>query len=215
MPHDYEPSSRRYRFNGRYVPRAELRKEIDKLSRFIRREASSIGAKYASGEIGIAEFEIAMRELLRAGHIVSASVGKGGRDQMTLKDWGRVGRKVKWQYEYLAKFSRKLASGRLSKAFTESRARSYASSIYVSYAESRFVAAKEAIADGDGDRGRGRGGDADSRPRCRLIQNSEEGCIECTADADEGWMDVDDMTEIGGRICGDFCKCELLFEDEI
>lgn len=212
MPHDYVRSSRKYRSpDGKYVGRAELRKLIGKLTDHVSTEAARIGKSYAAGRITITEFEIAMRELLKSAHIVSASVGKGGRDQMTLKDWGRVGRKVKWQYEYLAKFSRKLASGRLSKAFTESRARSYASSIYVSYAESRFVAAKEAIADGD----RGKGDDADSRPRCRLIQNSEEGCIECSADADEGWMDVDDMTEIGGRICQDFCKCLIEFEDEI
>ena len=49
---------------------------------------------------------------------------------------------------------------------------------------------------------------------CRLITNSQEGCQECADDEAAGWVDVNDMKEIGTRECGDFCKCDIEFEDE-
>jgi hypothetical protein len=205
MPHDFDPQTRQYRFNGRPVTRREVRDEVTKLITFVEKEAKPIADRYARGVINLSQFEIEMRELLKAGHIVSASVGRGGRARMQQKDWGRVGAKIRWQYDYLAKFTRKLSSGKLTKAYSENRAKSYASALYISFTDARMEAQTEVI---DG------GSDERREIQCRLIQNSEEGCVECESDAAEGWMSVDDMGEIGSRLCGDFCKCEIEFSDE-
>lgn len=209
MPHDYVKTERRYRFNGRPVTRLEVRREIDKLTKFVQQQGASIADRYHSGDISIIEFEIEMRELLKAGHIVAASVGRGGRQQMTQSDWGRVGNKIKWQNDYLAKFARKLATGRLDKAYSVNRARAYASAIFVSYQNARMEAQTETV-DGSGG-----GRDSDKEMLCQLVTNSEEGCVECAADEAEGWMPVSDMAEIGSRICGDWCRCEIEFSDEV
>src|SRR4051794_29213656 len=126
MPHEYSRSDRKYRDDqGNEVSRQEIRKLINDLLDSVRSDAAKLAAKFDSGEITATEFADSMRELLKSAHIVASSVGRGGLDMMTASDWGRVGSKLQWQYKYLDKFARKLDSGVLSKANSESRARSY------------------------------------------------------------------------------------------
>ncbi len=210
MPHDYDESQRSYRDQQteKYLSRRALRTLINKLTKFTKKEATRIAARFDAGSITAEEFNLEMRELLKDAHIVAATIGRGGRERMTVADWGRVGEKLRWQYGYLDNFTRKLGRGTLKIANTENRARQYVSSVYVSYARSLQAAEKEFI---------DRGGDTNPEREmlCRLVQNSKEGCEECTADAEAGWMPVSEMGEIGTRICGDFCLCEIEFEDEI
>jgi hypothetical protein len=203
MPHDYIPKQKAFYKDGRKVSRTAVRNEISKLLDHVGNESARLAKQLRAGSINVAEFELQMRELLKSAHIIAASVGKGGRSRMLLSDWGRVGSKIRWQYGYLSRFARKLKSGAVSEAATASRARSYASSIYVSFSRTFQKSQREFIEGGK------------NPERCRLVTNSEEGCVECAADEAEGWMSVDDMGEIGSRICGDFCKCDIVFEDDV
>lgn len=202
-PYDFDPNKRSYRNNGEYVSRRETREKIDKLTEFIKREAGRIAKRYDAGTINAAQFNAEMRELLKAGHIIASSVGRGGLERMTLADWGKVGNKIKWQYSFLDKMTRKLANGAI--ANTSSRAKSYASAIYVSYADSYLQTNREFIESG-----------GDNNPNgeilCRLVTNSKEGCVECAADESLGWIPVSEMDEIGTRQCGDFCLCDIEFD---
>jgi hypothetical protein len=204
LPHDYSTNKRQYRNSNGYISRREVKKAIDRLSKHVTKESARIAKVFEDGG-SAAEFNSAMRELLKSAHIVSSSVGRGGRQQMTAADWARVGRKINWQYKYLDRFSRQLERGKF--ANTVNRARQYVNAVYISYSDSLMTAQKEFIEGG-----------GDSNPKgemlCYLEQNSEEGCEECTADADAGPMPVSEMGEIGTRICGDFCKCLIIFEDE-
>lgn len=199
MPHDYNTKTKK--FEG--VSRLAVRGEINKLTDHVSNEAARIAKGYRAGRITLIEFETAMRELLKSGHIIAASVGKGGRARMTQSDWGQVGAKIKWQNGYLTKFARKIGRGSITEIATASRAKSYASSIYMSFANTFHKAQTEFVKEGK------------NPARVRLITNSEEGCAECAADEAQGWMSVDDMGELGTRLCGDFCKCDLEFEDDV
>jgi len=198
MPHDYSPKTKR--FVG--VSRLAVRGEINKLSDHVAEEAARLAKSYKNGSLTLLEFETEMRSLLKSAHIIAASVGKGGRDRMLQSDWGRVGAKIKWQNGYLSKFARKIERGTVSDIATVSRARSYASSIYISFANTFQESQTEFVAEGK------------NPAMVRLITNSAEGCQECADDEAEGWMSVDDMKELGSRLCGDFCKCDLEFSDE-
>lgn len=209
MPYDYDRKQRLFRGpDGEYITRRELKELIDRLTRYVSRQATQIASRFDAGEITAAEFAVEMRELLTAGHIVAASVGRGGRALMDAADWGRVGAKIRWQNGYLEKFARKLERGSLTKANTVSRTRSYVNSIYISYGRTFQESQAEVLEPGGKIV-------TDENMLCRLVQNSEEGCAECAADADEGWMPVGEMGEIGSRICGDFCLCLIEFEDEL
>jgi hypothetical protein len=203
MPHDYHVKNKAFYSGGRKVTRQQVRREINKLLDHVGNESARLAKQLRAGSINAAEFELQMRELLKSAHIIASSVGKGGRSRMLLSDWGRVGSKIRWQYGYLSRFARKLKSGAVSEAATASRARSYASSIYVSFSRTFQKSQREFIEGGK------------NPERCRLVTNSEEGCVECAADEAEGWVSVDDMGEIGSRICGDFCRCDIIFEDDV
>lgn len=202
MPHDYSARNKSFYADGRKVSRQSVRREINALTDHVSKEAARFSRAYGQGNISVAEFELSMRQLLKSAHIVAASVGKGGRARMLQRDWGRVGAKIKWQYKYLQNFARKIERGGISESALAARAKSYASSIFVSFSNTFQDAQTEFVEGGK------------NPAMCRLIQNSEEGCAECTADAAEGWMSVDDMGEIGSRICGDFCKCDIEFQDD-
>lgn len=202
MPHDYSPKSKHFINDGKQVSHLAVRAEIDKLTDHVAGEAARIAKGFAKGNFSIVEFEVQMRDLLKSAHIIAASVGKGGRARMTQADWGRVGAKIKWQNGYLSKFAKKIARGSVSEIATPSRAKSYASSIYISFANTFQESQTEFVAEGK------------NPAQVRLVTNSQEGCEECAADEAEGWMSVDDMKELGTRICGDFCKCDLEFKDE-
>lgn len=202
MPHDYHVKQKAFYKNGRKVSRTAVRNEINKLIDHVGKESAKLAGKLRDGSINIAEFELQMRELLKSGHIIAASVGKGGRARMLLSDWGRVGAKIRWQNGYLSRFARKLARQGVSEAQTASRAKSYASSIYVSFSRTFQKSQREFVEGGK------------NPALCRLVTNSEEGCVECAADEAEGWMSVDDLAPIGDRLCGDFCKCIIEFSDD-
>lgn len=196
----YDPAQKRYVEGGKVIARESVQAEIDKLTEYVAKEALRIGSSYSKGRISLAEFEVRMRELLKSSHIIASSVGRGGKARMTLSDWGKVGARLKKEYGYLAKFVRKVSLGKVSKVATPHRASLYASSVRMSY---HTTVHKEETKNSVSD------------IRVRLVQNSKEGCEECAADAARGWVAVEDMDEIGSRICGNFCLCELIFDDDI
>lgn len=195
----YDPTKRKFIDGNAYVSHLETRAAIDRLTEFIKKQSAKYAKAFNDGKMSPDEFNAAMRELLKSGHIVSASVGRGGKDRMTAGDWGRVGRKIKWQYGFLDKFTRKLKTGKPINV--RSRAAAYVDAIYISYADSFKVAQTENPTTGG------------SGFLVKLVQNSTEGCAECEADAALGFIPVEEMGEIGTRICGDWCKCDLVFSD--
>jgi len=201
MPYDYDIKAKQFA-GERRITRREVRAEIDKLLEAVEKRSASLGKSLSADAISLAEFQSEMQDLLRSAHIIASSVGRGGRDLMTLSDWGKVGAKIAWQNRYLEKFARKIERGTLSEASIANRAKSYSSAIFVSFSDTYQKAQTEFVEDGK------------NPILARLVQNSREGCEECSADAAEGWMSVDDMKEIGTRICGDFCLCDIEFSDE-
>lgn len=188
--------------SGTPVSRLAVRDEIDKLTNHVALEASFLAQSFQAGKLNIGQFEKQTSELLKAGHITAASIGKGGIGRMTQKDWETVGAKIAWQNDYLSKFAKKVGAGTLSPKMTAYRATLYADSLFTSFSTTYFNEGKASVPEGD------------HPERCKLVTNSLEGCKECAADAAQGWVNIKDMKPIGTRICGDFCKCDIIFEND-
>lgn len=58
-----------------------------------------------TGEISIGQWQEAMKTEIRMLHNSSAAIGKGGWTNMTSRDWGRLGPRIKEQYRYLQGFA--------------------------------------------------------------------------------------------------------------
>lgn len=196
----YNPQKKQFERDGVPVTSEELRTLIDRLTLQTKREARRLSERLERGEITRDAWLVAMATLLRASHVVAASVGSGGYNRVTEERWRKVEQKFIWQAGYLQKFSAMIAAGTLIDAIA-SRSVKYASAVFITFSN----AWKEEQTLGRDEK----------EMLCRLVQNSKEGCPECNADAAAGWMPVSEMGEIGSRECGDFCLCEIEFEDEV
>lgn len=209
MPDAFDINSYRFRTPaGRVRSRSELRRMISRLIGGVQTKTREIASEFHSGKINEAEFMIQMRDLLKAGHTIAASIGKGGLQQMRPSDWGVVGNKIRWQYKYLERFARVIAADAITGLASSNRAALYAEALHTTFYNFVLRNAEERGIDRDVPIG------TDGKElMVRLIQHSQEGCEDCINDADAGWMPIDEMQLLGSRACGDFCKCEFEFSD--
>lgn len=200
MPYEYDPTKGLYKDGEQYVSRKEVRARLDGVLESLKVKAGQYARKYNEGEWTAKQFGDAMRELLESSHIAAGVLGRGGRESMQAADWQRIEEKIAWQNGFLTRFIAKLARGTVSAA-SESRAKSYVSSVYVSYADAKAEARQDVEVD-------------NKEPRVRLVTSSKESCAECEADSNEGWMPESELSPLFTRICGDWCLCEIEFQDE-
>jgi hypothetical protein len=203
MPYLYSRRFKRFLTrSGTPVSRLAVRDEVDKLIRHVGNESQKLANKFLQNRLTLQQFETQTSELLKAGHITAASIGRGGIGRMSQKDWEAVGAKIAWQNDYLSRFAKRIEAGTVSPRMTNYRAGLYADALFTSFSNTFFKEGKSDIPEGK------------NAERCKLKTNSIEGCKECAADEARGWISVDDMKPIGTRICGDFCKCDIIFEND-
>jgi hypothetical protein len=75
-----------------------------------------------AGYSTITEWEVGMRRVVKETWGASYLLGRGGRQQMTYSDWGKVGRMVRDQYLYLNRFARQIAAKEVSAEKANQRA---------------------------------------------------------------------------------------------
>lgn len=90
-------------------------------------ESDALAEQLFVGEISIGQWEEQMRQSIRQVHASCAAIGKGGWDEMTPADWGRLGPVVKEQYRYLHNFAQHISENRdtVSLKYIQARARLY------------------------------------------------------------------------------------------
>ena len=81
-----------------------------------------------------------MQEVVRVTHLTEALLGRGGRHAMTERDFGRVGRLLRDQYDYLRGFAREIAEGALTEAQIRARSALYVEAGTQSYERARVAA---------------------------------------------------------------------------
>ena len=87
-----------------------------------------LAEQVANGNITIQQWTTGMRQVVKDSFIDQYTMAAGGRNSMTQADWGRVGRMVRDQYQYLDGFASDIASGRYTENGVAARARMYAES---------------------------------------------------------------------------------------
>jgi len=67
--------------------------------------ADTLAEQVYTGEISIGAWEESMKQLIREVHASVAAIAKGGWDEMSWSDWGRLGTPLREQYKYLHGFA--------------------------------------------------------------------------------------------------------------
>ena len=75
-------------------------------------EVDALAEDVFTGKISIGGWEESMKQLIREHHTSMAAIGKGGWDNMTWSDWGRLGNPLKQQYRFLHNFAENIAERR-------------------------------------------------------------------------------------------------------
>ena len=180
--------------NGRFVSFQAIREWLDVALDNSERKVVSLGQQLQSGAITIQEWQVGMRDAMKDIHLASASLAKGGWAQMSQADYGRVGMRLKEQYQYLMRFAKQIEDGYLLDGRFMNRIKLYAQSGRLTY---HMVQRAERTLRGDTEE--------------RNILGVADHCTECVSETNKGWVPIGDLVLVGQRICSSNCRCSVDF----
>lgn len=183
------------RATGRYVSELTVRADLDKYIDAKNLRLDNLTNQLRNREISLADWQTQMRNEIRDAHNNAAMIARGGRDQMTPADWGRTGRELRTQYEYLDKWAADIASGKAPlDGRANVRARLYGNASRGTYEQQRRAMAAD------------RGNQLERR-----ILHAAESCTDCIDYAGRGWQPIGTLPRIGQSICRTNCKCTFSY----
>jgi len=186
----------RYRgANGRLIGRAEVRRAIDVAIRNADQQARSLADQYRRGELSLGAWEREMRTLVKNTHTLNAAAAKGGFDQLTPADYGRVGRIVRDEYNHLSGFAGEVAAGfQRTDGTMNSRAM-----LYTRGGRRTYELTQRSVARDTG------------HSEEKSILAPADHCAQCVEQAALSWQPIGRLVPPGARTCLSNCKCELTY----
>jgi len=114
----WDPRLHNYRNtrDGRIIGQARMVELRDEFIAHEKAVAQNLVKQVFDGKMDLPIFEQRMREIIRRTASIEYMLAKGGRRQMTPRDWGAIGAMTKGQYRYLSGFISDLAGGRYTLA---------------------------------------------------------------------------------------------------
>ncbi len=186
----------RDRATGQKVKTLTVLREAERYhDRYVRPNIESITDRFIEGKIDLPKWQAEMREELRQAWKHTATAGRGGREQMTQADYGRLGGRLSFEYRKLADFARQIEAGQLTEAQIRARAALYANGPRTAYFDGLTAAQREA-----------------GMTEERRILGVAEHCADCEYYASLGWQPLGSLPEPGTQCaCGHNCKCTKEF----
>lgn len=132
----YDTNSHRYRVTqegarelgrraGTYIGERQMVAVRDQWVTAAKARTDALASQYARGTLNLQQWQAGMRQEICVNFVNEYMLGRGGRNNMTPGDWGRIGQRVQVQYRYLESFAAEISTGRLSDAQIAARARMY------------------------------------------------------------------------------------------
>lgn len=196
MPYRWNEIAGRYIApNGRFVSFQQIRDWLDATLDQSEKRVLSLGGQLRSGAITVQEWQVGMRDAIKDIHLASSALAKGGWAQMTQADYGRVGYRLREQYERLQKFADQIEKGLFLDGRFMNRIRLYAQSGRTTY---HMVQRAEMAIRGMTEE--------------RSVLAVADHCRECVSEANRGWVPIGDLVLIGQRECSTNCRCSIEFQ---
>jgi hypothetical protein len=180
------------RKTGRFVSRQAIRGQLDKVIDASGQVMKAVSQQLRDGDISLAEWQVQMMQQIKTTHLASAAMQRGGWQQMTQADFGRVGRTVRNEYAFLRDFAEQIASGEQKLDGTLARrAAQYGQQGRPTYYQFWDTTAAT------------RGFDEE-----RSVLNPAEHCQDCIDEAAKSWQPLGQMIPIGQRQCRSNDRCD-------
>lgn len=187
----YDRKSARYRDreSGRFIARKSVLDSIDRVVMYNTRKLDALTDQLRAGTISLPEFQVTVKDTLRAGHTLVASIAGGGHEQMTPRDWAKVGANVRQQYEALNRMALRIEAGG---GINRGHIRLYAKAIRSTFTAFETNRQKEA-----------------GYTRATWHVTEGESCAGCIDAAGE--YAIEDVPAIGSHECLYNCRCFVTF----
>jgi hypothetical protein len=196
-PYTWDARAERYRDRfGRFVARREIRSALDATLVNTAKRMRANALSLRDGSMSLDAWAAEMRASIKDVHLYSTAVARGGWDQMTFADFGRVGRLVRDQYAYLDRFVADVEAGLALDGRFLTRVNMYQETGRRTY--------YDAIARQLEDRG---------FDQARSVLHPADHCGECIAQAAMGWQPIDEFVPIGERECLSNCRCHAEYRN--
>ena len=193
----YDRNTGRYRDErGKFLSQASVQKlvdgRIDKLEASLKRFTRML----SNGSITLDQWQGSVREAIKAAHIQAAIIGHGGKAGMGSAEYGRVGQRLRLEYDFLANFASDLLGGRVSAPMALARVGLYAQSIRGSYWLGAEIRQQE---------------QGYSLMR-RILDDQAKHCEDCLRYAARGTVPIGSAPLPGQRCeCGARCRCSVRY----
>ena len=196
MTFTWDEATQRYRDSaGRFVARSRVRGAIESAIADAKADMRAVSNRLRSGSISADEWYSTMRGAIKDVELLSGAAARGGFDQMTASDYGRVGAAVKKQYAYLDRFAGEIEAGlKLGNGFV-ARAVSYGNAGRALY--SAMV----------GDGMEAAGFDIERNVLGLGETGHCEGPGSCLEQSARGGVPIGELVPIGNRLCRGNCQC--------
>lgn len=180
--------------NGRFIKRQAVADAVEGAVTETAERMRATAIQLQNGQINLAQFELTMRDLIKAQHLLSAGIAQGGKAQLSPAALGRIGADTKKQYQYLANLGRQIERGEqpLNGQFL-ARVELYARASRQTFMVTERRAHLESGFDEE-----------------RNMLHPAEHCEGCIAEDAKGWVPIGELVPVGQRTCkvNDRCTVE-------
>jgi hypothetical protein len=109
------------------IPQDNISKLLEARQRLFFDESDALSDRLFTGSISLGQWEEQMKKMVRELNTANVAIVKGGWDEVSSRDWGRLGPHLKFNYKRLHEFSQKIANERatISLPYIRARARLY------------------------------------------------------------------------------------------
>lgn len=186
--------------NGRIISQAQVREALDGYVDASQNVSRDLGILLRDGNISLADWQLQMRAHIKDVHLAAAAAQRGGWQNMTQADFGRVGQRIREQYRYLDNFAKQIADGTqpLDGRFLV-RSQMYTDAAVATY--DRFETNAFNNAGFDEERS--------------ILEPGARHCGECESEAARGWQPLGSIKPIGERTCLTRCRCTKEYRNSL
>jgi hypothetical protein len=109
----WDNNSKRFRdTKGKYISQEKIEQARQSIIDSAKERNLELAQKLVDKKITLQQWEKTMRDNLRKDYTLQYLIGKGGRNNMTQRDWSIIGRTLQDQYKYLGSFASDIKNGR-------------------------------------------------------------------------------------------------------
>lgn len=126
-PWVWDDRAKRYRdtSTGRFITQHKAVTLRDFYIEAKKSDTDRLSRQLTEHKISLQQWTLDMRQQIKDTFSNEYMLARGGRNNMTQADWGRVGAMVKKQYQYLQGFARDVDAGKMSEGQIRTRSRMY------------------------------------------------------------------------------------------